>query len=160
MYQFIIGGLLFSGFFFLATCSQQPATGEAALAEQLLRTDSAFAEYSVQNGAAEAFREYLAEDALQLSAGANPLRGRDNIYASMQGDTSGVLSWTPEEAEVAQSGEMGYTWGEYIYEYELSDGTTGQSYGKYLNVWTKQQDGEWKVLIDMGNQSPPPNPDR
>jgi len=30
-------------------------------------------------------------------------------------------------------------------------------YGKYVNVWRKQKDGKWKVIVDLGNPSPPPN---
>jgi ketosteroid isomerase-like protein len=29
-------------------------------------------------------------------------------------------------------------------------------YGKYTSIWKKQEDGQWKVLVDMGNDSPDP----
>ena len=31
------------------------------------------------------------------------------------------------------------------------------TYGKYLNIWKKQEDGSWRLTIDMGNHSPDPN---
>jgi ketosteroid isomerase-like protein len=123
----------------------------------LFATDREFAEMSLEKGAAEAFRTYLAEDAAQLSAGANPVFGRDSIYQSMLEMPKGaILDWIPEDGEVAQSGEMGWTWGNYILTWRDDQGREIKSYGKYLNIWEKQEDGQWRVLIDMGNKSPGP----
>jgi ketosteroid isomerase-like protein len=67
-----------------------------------------------------------------------------------------VLDWSPKYAEVAKSGDMGYTWGTYNLAYKDENGEEQKSYGKYLNVWKKQTDGKWKVAVDMGNDSPDP----
>jgi len=135
----------------LAGCT--PVSTESS-AEELLAADRAFAQYSVEAGAAEAFKAYLLENALQLPAGRAPIRGRNAIYESMvQAGGGYTLFWEPQEAEVAESGEMGYTWGTYTFTVATDSGET-QSRGKYLNVWKKDEDGEWKVLIDTGNASP------
>lgn len=36
------------------------------------------------------------------------------------------------------------------------NGEESMSWGKYVNVWKKNADGEWKVVADIGNDSPPP----
>ena len=124
----------------------------------LLETDREFARTSVMIGAAEAFQAFLDSDALQLPAGGHPVRCRDNIYFQMKAEnSSAVLNWEPQEAEVARSGDLGYTWGTYIVSWVDADGQLQSPYGKYLNIWKKQSDGKWKVLIDMGNASPPPH---
>ena len=69
-----------------------------------------------------------------------------------QGDYT--LDWSPQYAEVAKSGELGYTWGTYSLTYMDQNGEEQKSYGKYLNIWKKQADGNWKVAIDIGNESP------
>jgi ketosteroid isomerase-like protein len=123
----------------------------------LFETDRQFAKMSVEKGAAEAFRTFLAEDAMELSAGANPVFGRDSIYQGMLEIPAGaVLDWGPQDGEVAQSGEMGWTWGNYVFTSKNAQGEEAKSYGKYLNIWEKQEDGQWRVLIDMGNKSPAP----
>jgi len=125
--------------------------------KMLLDTDRQFAKTSIEIGAAEAFRMYLIEDALQLSAGANPIEGRENIYQGMLEMPEGaILEWEPQEGQVARSGELGWTWGNYVFSYKDSAGELKKSYGKYLNVW-KKQDGQWRVLVDMGNNSPDPD---
>lgn len=86
-------------------------------AATLVSVDQSFAKRSVEKGAAEAFREYLLEDALQFSAGVSePITGIAAIYENMKEgmDSTTVLSWEPRQAEVSASGDMGYTWG-YLY---------------------------------------------
>lgn len=123
--------------------------------ELLLKIDKEFSDYSVKNGAAEAFKKYLLEDALQLPSGQMPIRGSDKIYELMkQQDSDYTLVWEPQEGDVAASGDFGYTWGTYTVTVKDDEGNTIERYGKYLNVWKKDKDGNWKVLVDMGNQSP------
>lgn len=126
---------------------------------KLLQSDREFAQKSIESGAAEAFKIYLLKDALQLPAGRNPRLGREAIYQAMKaaGDNY-TLAWEPQDGEVAASGDFGYTWGNYTLSREDSSGAKQADYGKYLNVW-KKQDGHWRVLVDMGNQSPAPQLD-
>ncbi len=121
----------------------------------LLQTDREFAQTSVELGAAEAFKRFLDANALQLPAGQKPVRGVENIYRQMKkGADSYTMSWEPQEGDVAASGDLGYTWGIYKVTVKNQDDSEINSYGKYLNIWKKQPDGSWKVLVDMGNQNP------
>ena len=54
------------------------------------------------------------------------------------------------------SGDLGYTYGNYVFISKDKDGKIVASYGKYMSVWKKQKDGSWKVVVDMGNASPDP----
>ena len=120
----------------------------------LLKTDIEFSRTSVEKGAAEAFYLYLADDAVQLPAGLPPIVGREKIRESMSGSSKAVLKWEPVKAEVAKSGDLGYTWGNYEISWQGEEGKTEKLYGKYLNIWKKQPDGTWKAVVDIGNQAP------
>ena len=123
--------------------------------EVLLKTDFEFAELSADSGAAKAFRHYMAPDAIQMPDGALPITGRDSIYASLAPyDGKFVLTWQPQLAEVAGSGDMGWTWGLYKSVYRDAQDSLHVSYGKYVNVWVKQPDGRWLVRVDIGNKNP------
>jgi len=138
-------------------CSGRENTDVTRDVQRLLETDREFAAASVQHGAAEAFRLYLDEDATMFSGGRHPVHGRDSIYEIMRpGDEGYALEWTPRAADVARSGEMGWTWGEYTVTAKGDNGEESMSWGKYVNVWKKNADGEWKVVADIGNDSPPP----
>ena len=119
--------------------------------EKLLQTDRDFARTSLEIGPAEAFKKYLDKDAFMLPNGAMPVFGRDSIYSDMIGDYT--LEWEPVDGDVAKSGDFGYTWGTYISRSKNDTGKEVIRKGKYLNVWKKNSEGSWKVLIDMGNTS-------
>lgn len=135
-----------------------PAAHDSEL-QALLDTDREFSQYSVDHGAAEAFRKYLLEDALSLPAGRFPVRGREKIYSGMLGgDTSLTLRWEPQEGGVAVSADVGYTWGIYTLTGRVGGGDSVISRGKYLNVWKRDPLGNWRVLIDTGNPNPEAEP--
>ncbi len=131
----------------------------SGLRSELLETDRAFAARSVEAGAARAFEEFLAEDALQLPDGQPPVEGRAAIVAALEDTGDGwVLAWEPQTARVGDGGRMGWTWGTW----ELRPAEAGDAeprYGKYLNVWQRGRDGRWRVSVDMGNGSPAPPED-
>ena len=53
--------------------------------------------------------------------------------------------------------DVGYTRGSYVFRANGPDGKPQISYGKYVTIWRKQADGEWKFVLDIGNHSPPPS---
>ncbi len=123
---------------------------------RLLNTDRQFAQMSLDKGAAEAFNHFLTEDAMGMSHNQHPVIGREQIYQDMKvGQEDYELSWEPQRAEVAGSEDMGWTWGKYVLSFN-ADGVVQKRYGKYLNIWTREEDGQWKVAVDMGNSSPEP----
>lgn len=127
----------------------------------LFQTDLDFARMSEEKGAAEAFNMYLADNAIQLPDGREPITGRSIIYDRMKNSKMNyVLTWEPQSSEVAESGDMGYTWGNSTLMVKEDNGGEKKYYGKYLNVWKKEPGGSWKVIIDMGNESPTPEEDQ
>jgi ketosteroid isomerase-like protein len=122
---------------------------------RLLQMDAAFCEASVKRGTAQAFYEFMAKDGIILEAGEHPIKGPDAIKAHIESEPKGVLTWTPVAADVAQSGDLGYTWGTYEFRPANADPGSQPHYGKYVTVWKKQWDGRWKVVLDAGNPGPP-----
>jgi ketosteroid isomerase-like protein len=134
----------------------QKSAGKNSRQDALLKTDVEFARASVEKGVAAAFAIYLADDAMQMPVGANPIFGKKDILAGM--GSGYVLTWEPKKAEVAKSGDLGWTWGTYELRTMDGEGKPIVRYGKYVNVWRRQKDGTWKVILDMGNASPAPAP--
>lgn len=122
----------------------------------LLQTDLSFSRMSEEKGAAQAFYEFLAPEAISLSAGEPPIRGRDAIKVHLAAGSQGFLTWQPQAADVAESGDMGFTWGTAIFQSKGTDEKPGIIYRKYVTVWKKQTNGRWKVVLFSSNPSPPP----
>ncbi len=121
--------------------------------ESLIQTDKEFAACSIKKGAAEAFRKYLDDEAIMLSAGSMPVTGNENIFNIMKNSGNDyTLEWGPEGGGVAGSGDLGWTWGYFINKFKGDAESPKTRRGKYLNVW-KFAEGKWKVIVDMGNSN-------
>jgi len=104
----------------------------------------------------DAFLTYFAEDGVELVDGGG-INTKDAMRKQPPWPEGTTLSWTPVHAEMAACGELGYTYGNYVYTAKNKEGKLVANYGKYTSIWKKQKDGQWKVVVDMGNSSPDPN---
>jgi len=126
-------------------------------ADTLRRLEADFMKASAEKGS-QGYMSYYADDAVELPNGADMIRGKENISKTMGflDDKNNSLTWTAAFADMAASGDLGYTYGTYEFRSKDKDGKPDVEYGKYTTVWKKQKDGSWKVAMDMGNASPRP----
>jgi ketosteroid isomerase-like protein len=117
----------------------------------LVEAERAFSRTSDEKGIRDAFLAWLAPDAIVFRP--MPVEGRP-VYESMDPASPAHLIWEPEVAEIAASGEMGYTSGPYRLSPKRGAEPTG--FGHYVSVWKKQPDGTWRVFLDIGVQHDPP----
>lgn len=118
--------------------------GAAAPLERMgmVETEYAFAQRA-QTSVRAAFLEYLAEDSLVLAPG--PTAGRATYLAAKENQDR--LEWYPSVAQVAGSGDLGFTSGPWIY---TAAGTKAQLYGHFLTVWKRDAHSVWRVQLDGG----------
>jgi ketosteroid isomerase-like protein len=138
----------------LATASLAKKEKSAQGSELLVQLEAQFAADVAQHGHA-AFLTHFADDGVEVVDGG----GLDNLEAMRKQPPwpeGTSLTWTPVKAEMAASGDLGYTYGTYVFTAKNKEGKLVPSYGKYTSIWRKQKDGQWKVVVDMGNSSPEP----
>ena len=138
-----------------ATGCQQQININAAKAE-LLHVAEQFNKENSERGYIEGYNKYMAEDALILPPGAQPVMGREKYYAQMKAEgLVGQLEGDVLGVEVSASGNMGWTYGRWIFTVQDSLGNPTVSYGKYLCTWAKI-DGQWKMTSNIWNSNPKP----
>lgn len=116
----------------------------------LLAADRAFSAMSEKEGMKTAFIEYLDSNGVLLRPGILPVVGAQAIdYLIQQSDQDYTISWDPRFADVAESGELGFTYGIYILKPNQYDTLI---YGNYTSTWRKQTDGKWKLLLHSANE--------
>ena len=115
----------------------------------LMDADIAFSDYSAQNGLQKAFIEFAHDSVVLLKPNQMPIEGKQSLVESYKGrsDSAFQLTWKPLKALMAESGELGYTYG-------LWTSVSGQDSvrGTYLTIWKKNEKGEWKYIADTGTQ--------
>ncbi len=138
---------------------RQASASQKDGAETLKRMEAEFMKSAAEHGS-QGYMSYYAERAVELPNGADAIQGKDEIAKTMGFlDKAGnKLTWTPEFADMAASGDLGYTYGTYVFTSTDKDGKPVAEHGKYTSIWKKQKDGSWKVVLDMGNSSATPKP--
>jgi ketosteroid isomerase-like protein len=144
------------------SCVAQPAIDKIPAhnpGDVLIQVDRNFAKMAIDRGTAYAFSYFAADSATILQRGSRPTVGRSAIRDLYKDEGNSTLRWEPYFADLAASGDIGYTLGNYQYSYKDSTGTDKRSYGYYVTIWKKQPDGNWKYVLDTGVSAPPPKPD-
>jgi len=144
-------GLL--GFLFVITgCSSTSKLSVSELEQSLISADEAFSEYSATHDFATAFNAYLVDNAVLIPVGADPIDGRPNIVQALSGQPPTLVTWEPEGVRVAPSGDMGYTWGKAEVRPDGMPNADPIAIARYLTIWVRDAEGNWKVSMDMGSQ--------
>lgn len=120
----------------------------------LFDLEAKFAKATAEGGG-QAFAQWFAEDAVTLANGEEPVHGRDAIarHATWQ-PKDYQLTWTPTEAVLSPTGDMGYTWGHYEGHSRDANGNPVVTTGRYMTIWRREPDGSWKVVMDASNTEP------
>ena len=103
---------------------------------------------AASEGLQRAFTEFAHPDAV-LNRG-ELIRGVDSI-SEFYGDeqfTRIRLKWEPSFIDVAESGDLAYTYGPYEMIRTDSSGTAYKSQGFFHTVWKRMPDGSWKYVYD------------
>ncbi len=125
--------------------------------DSLLAADRALAAASREQGFVEAYSKSMGPDARKLDGGRPAAIGHDASMAVLSSYGNHLkLDWTPEEAVVAESGELGFTWGHFVQSGVDKAHKTIYRYGKYLDVWRRGEDGVWRWIADIGTGDPAP----
>ena len=74
-----------------------------------------------------------------------------NTWKDLLASPGLAINWKTTKVEVAKSGDIAYTTGTYELTMNDASGKPANDRGKYLEVWEKQADGNWKCAADMWN---------
>jgi ketosteroid isomerase-like protein len=160
-----IGGAGLALVLLAAGCGQQePKDTRAADGAAIQNTDAQWAK-AAASGDVDATVSYYSDDASLLAPDAPIASDKQSIRAAWASLlTPGTsLSWQTTKVDVARSGDLGYVIGVYQMTTKDAQGKPLSDRGKFVEVWKKQADGNWKAVADIFNsdlpaQAPAPVP--
>jgi len=136
--------ILFCSVVRTAECQEKTALMDVVNAEK------SFAAYAGAEGITNAFMKFL-HDSAKVFEGGKILNGKE-VWKERKTDSM-ELTWYPEFAEVAASGDFGYTTGPS--EFRLKKGSERADHkGIFSSIWQKDKNGVWMVMLDIGTSSP------
>jgi len=150
---------------FWAGCSQTPTPAVARRESDvslLRKAQEAAIEAFVSRNADHMVSAYSADTSL-LFPNSPILQGEDlrTAIPALAADPNFTIQFSTDRVEVAKSGEIGYTRGTYTMT--MSDRDTKSvlhEKGKYVTIYSRQADGNWKMMEDISNEDAPAIPVR
>jgi ketosteroid isomerase-like protein len=132
--------------------SEKPSDTQSV--EQLLRDlDAKWAKAAATKDVDQTIAFY-SDDAIVFPPNATSAVTKEAIrngWKEMLGNPGFVISWQPTKVQVGKAGEMAWVSGTYELTMNDATGKPINDRGKYLEVWQKQTDGNWKCAADMWN---------
>lgn len=129
-------------------------------AQAMADADRAFGRFSADSGGpANAFARWIAPDGMMLGARAVPVRGAEQVRQAFSGfPPTGQFAWAPLDplSQASDDGSLGFTIGEA----RIAASPTEVSYSKYLTIWRREADGQYRWVFDIGSDRPASSPPR
>ena len=159
-----VAGFAVGLFLLLAGCSDTPAPPPDTSAVDLKAIKDGEVAWNADFAAKDADKltSHYADDATLMMPDEPIVMGKDNIRTALKEmvtDKNLALSFATSTAQVAKSGDVGYTQG--TYSMTMTSPRTKKPVtekGKYLTVYKKQSDGTWKAIEDINNADAPAAP--
>jgi ketosteroid isomerase-like protein len=143
-------------FLFAFGCAEAPKDTRAADETTIRALDAQWAKSAAAKDV-DATVGYYADDASLLAPNAPIASDKASIRAAWSAllgpDTS--LNWQASKVEVARSSDLAYVQGVYQFSTKDAHGKPEMDRGKFVEVWKKQADGNWKVVEDIFNTDLP-----
>lgn len=134
----------------LPSCTQEKKGNIGTWKKEIIDTEQAFASMAKTDGVPKAFITFAADDAVLLRNN-ELIKGKEAIKVSYNkrfSSENATLTWAPDFVDVSSSGDLGYTYGKYVYTTIDSLGNSTASEGIFHTVWKRQSDGTWKFVWD------------
>jgi len=114
---------------------------------EIAQVEEEFAKMVADSGIHDAFVHFAADSAV-LQRNNQLIKGKDNIDYAYQDIHSKGLSWKADFVDVANSGDMAYSYGKFVFSAKDSLGLEQKDTGVFHTVWKRQSDGSWKFVWD------------
>jgi ketosteroid isomerase-like protein len=118
--------------------------------QELLKVDRNFSAMAKEAGAGKAFSNVVTEDVRVHRDGRGPVIGAKALRAYLA-EKPFSMSGEPIKADVAESDDLGYTYGSYELQFAGSQETEK---GYYVRTWKRDARGDWRLVLDVAKPLP------
>ncbi|GAB4241033.1 MAG: hypothetical protein Tsb0034_17820 [Ekhidna sp.] len=133
----------------MTACNTRDKVDIASVKKEIEQREIAFSDYAAAHGVKEAFLEFAHENAV-LNRNETIISGKEGIRQYFENSPliNVKLQWRPTFVDVAASGDMAYTYGDYTFSALRPDSVEINATGIFHTVWKKNAKGEWKFVYD------------
>ena len=134
----------------LSSCRSNEPVSPEKIRGEIAQAEKDFEKMAAEKGIAEAFAFFADSNAVIKRRNDTLIHGKENILNFYSADfyKKASVKWSPDFIEAAESGDMGYTYGKYVWQSVDSTCKPEEFHGVFHTVWKKQKDGAWKYVWD------------
>ena len=142
----------------LLSCSCAASSFDsAAEASLLLQRDAEWAKAATEGKDVERIVSYWSDDAVVIPQGQPAFEGKPAIRSFVQQCLSipgFKIHWTSEKVSFSPDGKLAYMHGSSMTTATGPNGTTVSVPGRGLSIWRREEDGQWRCVLDIWNDPP------
>lgn len=139
----------------LLAAAPAPAADAPMPADQaaMVAAERDFVKLAAERGFRDSFYHYFSPDGIAF--GPHPFRTR--LALARQPSSPGPMGavWAPVWGDISQAGDLGWNTGPLLFEARPAQNRP-ERHGMFFSVWKKQADGTWRVVLDLGSDTPGP----
>lgn len=123
--------------------------GLNAAQQEMVDTERAFVRLAAERGFRDSFYTYFADDGIAFNP--HPFRVRTALANQPPSPGPMGAAWAPVYGDIAAAGDLGWQTGPLVFV-----GKDGQPdrHAMFFSVWKRQPDGTFKVVLDVGSDTP------
>ncbi len=136
--------------FMFISCAENKTIDTTIVKKEIADAEKAFETMAKEKGIAEAFAYYADSNAVIMRRNDTLIMGKEGIRRFYSDDfyKTASVTWSPDFIDVAENGDMAYTYGKYLWQSKDSTGKPIELRGVFHTVWKKQKDGSWRYVWD------------
>ena len=138
--------------FAVGACNGGQASNEDA--RTAIKAADEALQQAISKGELERIASFYADDAVLLPMAEPIVTGKEAIRAEWR-HVLGIPGMQNVSAlkhvDVSRSGDLGYTRGTYTSRMAGPKGEPLTEPGKWVSIWKKQSDGQWRIVVDTYN---------
>lgn len=117
---------------------------------EVVAAERAFARVAGELGFQQSFIAFFADEGIGF--GPHPFRMKETLISQPPSDAPMGLTWAPAFGDIAQAGDLGWNTGPTLFD--ATPDNKPRRHGMFFSVWKKQDDGSWRVVLDLGSETP------
>jgi len=143
----------------LFSCVSSMTTGTQtsdSTADAYIRAAGSRFETAFNAGNADDIVAFYTDDAVLLPPNSDTMTGATGIRGTFGPLIGAKANMDLNTDRIVQSCDVAYEYGTYTMRWNGPDGTPMNDRGKFVTIWRKMPNGDWKIAVDTFNTSMPP----
>ncbi len=117
--------------------------------QELFDSERAFVRLAAERGFRDSFHAYFADDGIAFNP--HPFRVRAALAGQPSTPAPMGAGWAPVYGDISAAGDLGWNSGPLVFAGRI--GQPGR-HGLFFSVWKRQPDGTFRVVLDIGSDTP------